>query len=75
MKSRYTRMTGAFGHTEVVLTPQAARVLTFDVKNCPHCGVHHASVECKVDGERISMVCPTLLRPIVMTAKLFLHPV
>lgn len=76
MKTSQTRMTGAFGATEISLTPQAKRSLTFDVRNCPHCGVHHASLEAEViPTGRIVLRCPSLGgAPLVMTVKLFLHP-
>jgi hypothetical protein len=75
MKTAQTKYTGAFGATEVAFTPQAKRQLEFDVKNCPHCGVHHASL----DGEaqkngRVIVRCPSLGgKPIELIIKLFLN--
>jgi hypothetical protein len=77
MRTQPTQERGAFGMTEVALTPQAARALLFDVTNCPHCGRHHASMEAEVDRaqQRITVRCPALGgAPLTMTVKLFLHP-
>jgi hypothetical protein len=73
MKTKQTRATGAFGATEVSLAPPARRGLLFDVKNCPHCGTHHASLDADVEGDRITIRCPVLRAPMTLTAKLFLH--
>jgi transcription elongation factor Elf1 len=54
------RLTGAFGATKVTITPQAKRALTFDVVNCPHCGVHHASLDAVERKNRIAVLCPAL---------------
>ena len=75
MKTTQTKITGAFGATEIGLTPEAKRSLTFDVRNCPHCGGHHASVDSElVPPNKIVLRCPsTGGRPLVLTAKLFIH--
>lgn len=75
MKTQQTKHTGAFGATEVALTPSAKRSLTFDVRNCPHCGAHHASLDGEViDTGRIIVRCPALGgKPLVLILKLFLH--
>ena len=78
MRTHQTKERGAFGVTEIVITPQAARELLFDIKNCPHCGRHHASVNAEVDREkqRVVVRCPSLGgAPLTMTVKMFLHPV
>lgn len=75
MKTAQTKYTGAFGATVVEFTPAAKRRLEFDVTNCPHCGVHHASVdgEVRADG-RVIVRCPALGgKPIEIIVKLFLH--
>jgi hypothetical protein len=75
MKTAQTKYTGAFGATEVGLTPVAKRALEFDIKNCPHCGVHHASLNAEVTApDRVTVRCPALGgAPIVIIIKLFLH--
>lgn len=73
MRTRQTQLRGAFGASEVRLTPQSARRLDFDITNCPHCGGHHASVAAKIVEDRVTLECPSLRRPLVLTAKLFLH--
>jgi hypothetical protein len=69
------KYSGAFGKTELGLTPQAARALTLDVKNCPHCGVHHASLSVEVLGNgRFLARCPALGGArLEVILKLFLH--
>jgi transcription elongation factor Elf1 len=76
MKTQPTPARGAFGATQITLTPQSARALLFDITNCPHCGTHHASVSAEVDREqqRIVVRCPSLGgAPLTMTVKMFLH--
>lgn len=74
MKTNQTKYTGAFGATEVGLTPDAKRSFTFDVKNCPHCGVHHASLDAEIRDDRIVVRCPALGgKPIEIIMKLFLN--
>ena len=78
MRTQRTKESGAHGMTEIVLTPQSARGLLFDITNCPHCGRHHASVEAEVDraSQRIIVRCSSLGgAPLTMTVKMFLHPV
>jgi hypothetical protein len=75
IKTTQKKYTGAFGATEVAFTPKAQRKLEFDVRNCPHCGVHHASLdgELRADG-RVIVRCPALGgKPIELIVKLFLH--
>jgi hypothetical protein len=69
------RLSGAFGRTEVSFDPQTRRSMTMDVKNCPHCGVHHASLPVIIQGDRLTVECPDLRRSLHMTLKLFLHPI
>ena len=72
------RLTGAYGPTEITLTPKARRDLEMDIKNCPHCGNHHASVPAFMDKDRATVYVrcpPTGGRKIEMTLKLFLHPI
>lgn len=78
MRTRQTRERGAFGETEIALTPQSARGLLFDITNCPHCGSHHASVEAEVDRTKqlIIVRCPSAGgAPLTLTVKMFLHKV
>lgn len=73
MRTKQTHWTGAFGVTEVSLAPTARRAMLFDVTNCPHCGVHHASLDAEMTDDRIIVRCPaTGGRPLVLIAKLFL---
>lgn len=75
MKTAQTKYTGAFGATKAELTPSAKRALEFDVTNCPHCGVHHASLDAEIqENGRIIVRCPpTGGRPIEIIMKLFLN--
>lgn len=75
MKTMQTKYTGAFGATVVGLTPKAKRSLEFDVQNCPHCGVHHASLDgVALDNGRIMIRCPALGgAPMELIMKLFLN--
>jgi hypothetical protein len=75
MKTAQTKYTGAFGATEVSFTPEAKRRLEFDVKNCPHCGVHHASLDGEVlENGRVLLRCPALGGTrIELIVKLFLN--
>lgn len=76
MKTAQTKYTGAFGATEVSFTPAMERRLEFDVKNCPHCGVHHASLDGEVLGgtDRVIVRCPALGGArIELIIKLFLN--
>lgn len=75
MKTVQTLYTGAFGATEVAFTPALKRRLEFDVTNCPHCGVHHASLDGEVQPNgRVIVRCPALGgKPIELIIKLFLH--
>jgi hypothetical protein len=61
MKTAQTKYTGAFGATEVSFTPHTRRNLEFDVRNCPHCGKHHASLDGEVqDNGRVIVRCAAL---------------
>lgn len=61
MRTHQTQYTGAFGVTEVSLTPNARRIITFDMKNCPHCGNHHASMDVEIEtNDRAIIRCPAL---------------
>jgi hypothetical protein len=83
MKTDQTKYTGAFGVTEISLTPQSKRSLTFDVRNCPHCGVHHASLDAEVSqvdpcgvmrSDQLIVRCPALGgAPIYLTTSLSLY--
>jgi hypothetical protein len=75
LKTTQTRYTGAFGATVVAFTPQAKRVLEFDITNCPHCGTHHASLDGVVQlNGRVLLRCPrTGGRPMELIIKLFLN--
>lgn len=75
MKTAQAKYTGAFGATEVSFTPDLKRRLEFDVKNCPHCGVHHASLDGEVqENGRVLLRCPALGGAhIVLIVKLFLY--
>lgn len=75
MKTTQTKYTGAFGATVVAFTPDLKRRLEFDVKNCPHCGVHHASLDGEVrENGRVVVRCPALGgAPIEVIIKLFLN--
>jgi hypothetical protein len=75
MITAQTKYTGAFGATVVGLTPVARRRLEFDVKNCPHCGVHHASLDAEeAENGRLIVRCPaTGGRRIEVIMKLFLN--
>lgn len=75
MKTAQTKYTGAFGATVVQFTPAMKKRLEFDVLNCPHCGIHHASLdgEVRVDG-RVIVRCPASGgRPIQVIIKFFLN--
>jgi hypothetical protein len=68
--------TGAFGKTDITFTPVCKRKLEVDVRNCPHCGVGHASLDVEMVADRFIVRCPSLGgAPIVMTVRLFLHPI
>jgi hypothetical protein len=54
------KLTGAHGATKVMLTPQAKRMLTLDVTNCPHCGSHHASLDAVYADKVLAVRCPAL---------------
>jgi len=74
VKTHQTKERGAFGATEISFTPQTRRGLCFDVRNCPHCGVHHASLDAEVTEDRVTLRCPALGgAPLTLTIKLFLH--
>lgn len=75
MKTAQTKYTGAFGATIVAFTPSAKRQLEFDVTNCPHCGVHHVSLDGEVrENGRVWVRCPALGgKPIELIIKLFLN--
>jgi ribosomal protein L37AE/L43A len=74
MKTKQTKYTGAFGATEVVLTPETRRTLEVDVKNCPHCGNHHVNARVRIEGDRFAVRCAaTGGRPIEIIMKLFLN--
>lgn len=75
MKTSQTKYTGAYGATEVSLTPYAKRSLEFDVRNCPHCGLHHASLDGVVqeNGRIIVRCAPLGGKPIEIIMKLFLN--
>lgn len=62
---------GTYGRTEILFTPVTRRSLHMDMRNCPHCGSHHASMD--VQHEQTSYVgkepemyvtCPSLHRRI-----------
>lgn len=74
--SKRPRPIGAYGLTEVAFTPQQRRAgFDVDVRNCLHCGVHHASLTAEIVGDRLIARCPSLgARPITVTFKLFIHP-
>ena len=69
------KYSGAFGKTEIGLSPAATRAIEVDVRNCPHCGLHHASLDAEaLDNGRLVARCPALggaRMEIIM--KLFLH--
>ncbi len=68
------KYTGAFGVTEIGLSPAAVRSLEFDVRNCPHCGVHHASLDAEILANGRAIVwCPALGARLEVILKLFLH--
>lgn len=73
------RPSGAFGLTEVTLTPRQRQAIEMDLRNCPHCGVHHASLDGRVGyglaSDRVVLECPSTRRLVVLTLKLFIHPV
>jgi hypothetical protein len=76
MKTSQTKYTGAYGATVVALTPVLRRQLEFDVTNCPHCGVHHASLDGELNTTtgRVLIRCPaTGGRPIEVIIRLFLN--
>lgn len=55
------KYSGAFGKTEIGLTPNAERSLELDVRNCPHCGLHHASLDAEIlENGRVLVRCPAL---------------
>jgi hypothetical protein len=75
MKTIQKQYSGAFGATEVDLTPGVKRALEFDIRNCPHCGVHHASLDGELRGDgRVIVRCPaTGGRQLEIIIKMFLH--
>jgi hypothetical protein len=74
MRTSQTKHRGAFGATVVAFTPAVIRRLEFDVTNCPHCGVHHASLDGEVRGDRVTVRCSALGgKPIEVIIKLFLN--
>lgn len=67
------KWTGAFGKTEITLAPSTRRSLSLDIKNCPHCGVGHASMTGHVNGDLVTVFCTALARPITVKLQILNH--